>query len=110
MDSIPLVAVTGQVPTVGVGSDAFQEADMTGITMPVTKHNEMVTDPARIPAAIREAFHIASTGRPGPVLVDLPKDVLNARAPFAWPERIDLPGYKPTTRGHSRMVPRGGPR
>ena len=104
MDSVPMVAITGQVPTVGVGSDAFQEADITGITMPVTKHNEMVTDPARIPSAIREAFHIAATGRPGPVLIDLPKDVLNARAPFAWPDRVDLPGYKPTTRGHSRMV------
>ncbi len=104
MDSIPLVAITGQVPTAAVGGDAFQEADITGITMPVTKHNEMIDDPARIPGAIAEAFHIAATGRPGPVLLDLPKDVLNARAPFTYPRRISLPGYKPTVRGHGRMV------
>ena len=72
--------------------------------MPVTKHNEMVTDPGRIADAIAEAFHIASTGRPGPVLVDLPKDILNARITFAYPDRVSLPGYKPTVRGHSKMV------
>jgi acetolactate synthase I/II/III large subunit len=104
MDSVPVVAITGQVPTVAVGGDAFQEADITGITMPVTKHNEMVTDAARIPAAIQEAFHIASTGRPGPVLIDLPKDVLNARFTYLAPERLSLPGYKPTVRGHGKMV------
>ncbi len=104
MDSVPVVAVTGQVPTGAVGGDAFQEADISGITMPVTKHNEMVIDPTRIPAAIKEAFHIASTGRPGPVLVDVPKDVLNARFDFSYPQRVSLPGYKPTVRGHSRMV------
>ncbi|MGH3664647.1 MAG: acetolactate synthase large subunit [Egibacteraceae bacterium] len=104
MDSIPIVAITGQVPTGAVGGDAFQEADITGITMPVTKHNEMVRDPERIPGAIKEAFHIAATGRPGPVLVDIPKDVLNARCGFMWPDRVRLPGYKPTVRGHSKMV------
>ena len=104
MDSVPMVAITGQVPTGAVGGDAFQEADMTGITMPVTKHNEMITDPDRIPGAIKEAFHIASTGRPGPVLVDIPKDILNATCHFAWPDRVNLPGYKPTVRGHGKMV------
>ncbi|MEX2618825.1 MAG: acetolactate synthase large subunit [Egibacteraceae bacterium] len=104
MDSVPLVAITGQVPTGAVGGDAFQEADITGITMPVTKHNEMVRDAERIPAAIAEAFHIASTGRPGPVLIDVPKDVLNARCGFAYPEQVSLPGYKPTVRGHQKMV------
>jgi acetolactate synthase I/II/III large subunit len=104
MDSVPVVAITGQVPTVAVGGDAFQEADITGITLPITKHNEMVTDPERIAAAIKEAFHIASTGRPGPVLVDIPKDVLNARFSFEYPDRVRLPGYKPTVRGHGRMV------
>ena len=104
MDSVPVVAITGQVPTGAVGGDAFQEADITGITMPITKHNEFVSDPDRIPAAIAEAFHIAATGRPGPVLIDLPKDVLNAQTEFSWPDRLQLPGYKPTVRGHSKMV------
>ncbi|MPZ72321.1 MAG: acetolactate synthase large subunit [Nitriliruptorales bacterium] len=104
MDSVPIVAITGQVPTVAVGGDAFQEADITGITLPVTKHNEMVIDPERIGAAIKEAFHIASTGRPGPVLIDIPKDVLNARFSFEYPDRLKLPGYKPTIRGHGKMV------
>jgi acetolactate synthase I/II/III large subunit len=104
MDSVPIVAITGQVPTGAVGGDAFQEADLTGITMPITKHNEMVTTAERIAPAIAEAFHIASTGRPGPVLIDIPKDVLNATVDFRHPERIHLPGYKPTTRGHGKMV------
>jgi acetolactate synthase-1/2/3 large subunit len=104
MDSVPIVAITGQVATGAVGGDAFQEADITGITMPITKHNEMIHDPERIPGAIKEAFHIASTGRPGPVLLDVPKDVLNARFAFRYPDRIALPGYKPTVRGHSKMV------
>ncbi|MBA2578953.1 MAG: biosynthetic-type acetolactate synthase large subunit, partial [Euzebyaceae bacterium] len=104
MDSVPIVAITGQVPTGAVGGDAFQEADITGITMPVTKHNEMVRDPDRIAGAIAEAFHIAATGRPGPVLIDVPKDVLNGTAEFVWPDRLSLPGYKPTVRGHSKMV------
>ncbi|MEA2451655.1 MAG: acetolactate synthase large subunit, partial [Actinomycetota bacterium] len=91
MDSIPLVAVTGQVPRAVIGNDAFQEADITGITMPITKHSVRVMDPDDIPMAIAEAFHIASTGRPGPVLVDIPKDVLQAQTGFEWPERLDLP-------------------
>jgi acetolactate synthase-1/2/3 large subunit len=95
MDSVPIVAVTGQVPSPLIGSDAFQEADITGITLPVTKHNELVTDAERIPAAIAEAFHIASTGRPGPVLVDIPKDILQATMTWgAWPPVMDLPGYR----------------
>src|SRR3954464_9540964 len=93
MDSVPMVAITGQVPTPVVGNDAFQEADITGITMPVTKHNMLVKDPADIVATVREAFHIASTGRPGPVLIDLPKDVLQADVEYVWPEKISLPGY-----------------
>jgi acetolactate synthase-1/2/3 large subunit len=104
MDSVPMVAITGQVPTAVVGNDAFQEADITGITMPVTKHNELVLDTADIPRVIREAFHIASTGRPGPVLVDIPKDVLIERAEWNWPDDVDLAGYKPTLRGNPRQI------
>ncbi|HEX2026365.1 MAG TPA: acetolactate synthase large subunit [Nitriliruptorales bacterium] len=104
MDSVPVLAITGQVPTTAVGSDAFQEADVTGITMPCTKHNEMVTVPERIAGAIREGYHIAATGRPGPVLVDIPKDVLNATFEWRWPDNLDLPGYRPTVRGHGKMV------
>ncbi|HVF07900.1 MAG TPA: acetolactate synthase large subunit [Actinomycetota bacterium] len=104
MDSVPIVAITGQVPTPVVGNDAFQEADITGITMPVTKHNFLVKDPADIVGTVREAFHIASTGRPGPVLIDLPKDVLIAETAYRWPESVSLPGYKPTTKGHQRQV------
>jgi len=94
MDSVPIVAITGQVPTAMIGTDAFQESDITGITAPVTKHNELVTEAERIPAAIAEAFHIASTGRPGPVLVDLPKDLLQAQFTWSWPPVMDLPGYR----------------
>jgi acetolactate synthase-1/2/3 large subunit len=104
MDSVPIVAITGQVPTPVVGNDAFQEADVTGITMPVTKHNFLVKDPAQIVETIREAFHIASTGRPGPVVVDLPKDVLLAELTYRWPESVSLPGYKPTTKGNARQI------
>ena len=104
MDSVPMVAITGQVPTPVVGNDAFQEADITGITMPVTKHNMLVRTPGEVAGAIREAFHIASTGRPGPVLVDLPKDVLIAETTWEWPESVDLPGYKPTMKGNLRQV------
>lgn len=103
VDSVPLVAITGQVPTAAVGNDAFQEAYTTGITMPATKHNYFVTDPDEIPSVVREAFHIAATGRPGPVLIDLPKDILNARTEWAEPGPVSLPGYKPTVDGH---VPR----
>jgi len=94
MDSVPIVAITGQVPTAMIGTDAFQESDITGITGPITKHNELVTEVERIPAAIAEAFHIAATGRPGPVLVDLPKDILQAQTTWSWPPALDLPGYK----------------
>jgi acetolactate synthase I/II/III large subunit len=104
MDSVPMLAITGQVPSSAIGSDAFQEADITGITMPITKHNELVTDPARIPAAIAEALHIAATGRPGPVLVDVPKDVLQATTEWHWPETIDLPGYNPVAKPDAGSV------
>jgi acetolactate synthase I/II/III large subunit len=104
MDSVPIVAITGQVGRPFIGTDAFQEADISGITIPITKHNFLVQDPAEIPQTIAEAFHLASTGRPGPVLVDLPKDVLQANTTFAWPPRIDLPGYKPVIRPHGKQV------
>jgi acetolactate synthase-1/2/3 large subunit len=104
MDSVPVVAITGQVAQPLIGTDGFQEADICGITMPVTKHNFMVTDPADIPRTIAEAFHLASTGRPGPVLVDVPKDVQQAMTSFQWPPEIHLPGYRPTTRPHGKQV------
>src|SRR5215203_60013 len=104
MDSVPMVAVTGQVPSAAIGTDAFQEADIRGITMPITKHNYLVTDPAEIPRAIAEAFHIAGTGRPGPVLVDIAKDALQAMTTFRWPTELALPGYRPTTRPHGKQV------
>ncbi len=104
MDSVPMVAITGQVPTSSVGNDAFQEAYTTGITMPATKHNYFVTDVNDIPDVIHEAFHIASSGRPGPVLVDLPKDVLNAEMTWHAPQEFALPGYKPTTEPHHRRI------
>jgi acetolactate synthase I/II/III large subunit len=97
MDSVPIVAITGQVASAMIGSDAFQEADITGITLPITKHNELVTRAERLPAAIAEAFHIASTGRPGPVLVDVPKDILQATMTWGaatWPPALELPGYR----------------
>ena len=104
MDSVPLVAVTGQVGASMIGTDAFQEADIRGITMPITKHNFLVTDPADIPRTVAEAFHIASTGRPGPVLVDVAKSALVADTTFAWPTHLALPGYHPTTRPHAKQV------
>ncbi|HET8594819.1 MAG TPA: acetolactate synthase large subunit [Intrasporangium sp.] len=104
MDSVPIVAITGQVSSAAIGSDAFQEADIRGITMPVTKHNYLVTDPAKIPQAIAEAFHIARTGRPGPVLVDISKDALQATTTFSWPPKFDLPGYRPVTRPHGKQI------
>ncbi len=104
MDSVPMVAITGQVARPMIGTDGFQEADISGITMPITKHNMLVTDPAEIPRAIAEAFHLASTGRPGPVLVDIPKDVLQAQTSFAWPPEMQLPGYRPTTRPHGKQI------
>lgn len=104
MDSVPLVAITGQVGRGLLGTDAFQEADIRGVTMPITKHNFMVTRPEDIPAAIAEAFHVASTGRPGAVLVDIPKDVQNAELDFVWPPTYDLPGYHPATVPNPRNV------
>ena len=104
MDSVPLVAITGQVPRASIGNDAFQEADITGITMPVTKHSYKVMDPDEIPTAIAEAFHIALTGRPGPVVVDVPKDVLTSPTGFHWPQTVSLPGYRPTTRPNRRQI------
>jgi acetolactate synthase-1/2/3 large subunit len=104
MDSVPIVAITGQVPSAAIGTDAFQEADIRGITMPITKHNFLVTNADEIPRAIAEAFHIAATGRPGPVLVDISKDALQAMTHFSWPASIDLPGYHPTTRPHAKQV------
>ncbi|MBA2417098.1 MAG: acetolactate synthase large subunit, partial [Geodermatophilaceae bacterium] len=104
MDSVPLVAITGQVPSAAIGTDAFQEADICGITMPITKHNYLVTDAVDIPRVIAEAFHIAATGRPGPVLVDIPKDVLQATTTFGWPPTLDLPGYRPGLRPHGKQI------
>ena len=104
MDSVPMVAITGQVSTSLIGTDGFQEADISGITLPVTKHNFLVTKAEDIPRTIAEAFHLASTGRPGPVLVDIAKDAMQAQMDFTWPVPLDLPGYHPVTRPHSRQV------
>ena len=104
MDSTPLVAITGQVNSAAIGTDAFQEADIRGITMPITKHSFLVKRTQDIPLAIQEAFHIASTGRKGPVLVDIAKDALSNTAEFRWPEEMDLPGYKPTVTPHGRQI------
>ena len=104
MDSVPMVAITGQVGRAFIGTDAFQEADISGITLPITKHNFLVQSADDVASAIAAAFHLASTGRPGPVLVDVPKDVLQDRTMFAWPPRIDLPGYRPVTRPHGKQV------
>ena len=105
MDSTPMVAITGQVPTHAIGNDAFQEAHTWGISMPATKHNYLVTDAADIPDVIHEAFHLAGTGRPGPVLVDLPKNILNTEIEWQEPTgKVDLPGYKPNTKGHPLQI------
>ncbi|MFI6323949.1 acetolactate synthase large subunit [Nonomuraea sp. NPDC050556] len=104
MDSVPIVAITGQVASAAIGTDAFQEADISGITMPITKHNFLVTNADDIPRTILEAFHIASTGRPGPVLVDISKDALQADTTFSWPPTMQLPGYRPVTRPHSKQI------
>jgi acetolactate synthase-1/2/3 large subunit len=108
MDSVPLVVVTGQVATSSIGTDAFQECDTTGITMSVTKHNWLVTDAQDIPDVVAEAFHVASTGRPGPVLIDVPKDVSNATMDWHWPTQAEveagLPGYRPTLKGHPKQI------
>jgi len=104
MDSVPLVAITGQVPSAAIGTDAFQEADIRGITMPFTKHNYLITDPAEIPRAIAEAFHIATTGRPGPVLVDIAKDALQKQTVFNWPASVSLKGYQPTVQPNAQSI------
>src|SRR6195952_1344070 len=104
MDSVPLVAVTGQVVASSIGTDAFQEADIRGITMPITKHSFLVTDPAEIPRTVAGAFFIASTGRPGPVLVDVAKSALQAMTDYQWPTELNLPGYRPVTRPHSKQI------
>ncbi|MRG76827.1 MAG: acetolactate synthase large subunit [ANME-2 cluster archaeon] len=107
MDSVPMVAITGQVPRPLIGNDAFQEANITGITLPITKHNYLVTDVNDLPWIIKEAFHIASTGRQGPVLVDIPKDVTTDEIDFEYPEKVDLRGYKPVKTGHKMQIKRG---
>jgi acetolactate synthase I/II/III large subunit len=104
MDSVPMVAITGQVATSLIGTDGFQEADISGITLPVTKHNFLVTNPDDIARTIAEAFHLAGTGRPGPVLVDIAKDAMMAETDFTWPVPLELPGYHPVTRPHSRQI------
>ncbi|MFB6609487.1 acetolactate synthase large subunit [Agromyces sp. NPDC056379] len=104
MDSVPMLAITGQVFSNLMGTDAFQEADIVGITMPITKHSFLVKDASEIPATIAAAYHIASTGRPGPVLVDITKDAQQAKAIFRWPPKIDLPGYRPITKAHGKQV------
>jgi acetolactate synthase-1/2/3 large subunit len=106
MDSVPIVAITGQVPTFAIGKDSFQEVDITGITLPITKHNYLVTHAAEIPHIVKEAFYIAGSGRPGPVLIDFPRDMQSAEVEFDYPETIELPGYRPTTTGHPRMIKR----
>ncbi|MDR7186389.1 MULTISPECIES: acetolactate synthase large subunit [Microbacterium] len=104
MDSVPIVCITGQVFSTLMGTDAFQEADIVGITMPITKHSFLVKRAEDIPGAIAAAFEIASTGRPGPVLVDITKDAQQAEAPFVWPPNIDLPGYRPVTKAHGKQI------
>jgi acetolactate synthase-1/2/3 large subunit len=104
MDSVPMVAITGQVPRSAIGKDAFQETDVTGVTLPVTKHNYLVMDPADLAATVKEAFHLARTGRPGPVLIDIPKDVQQMEADFKYPESVNLPGYKPQLTGDRTQI------
>ena len=113
MDSVPMVCITGQVPFAAIGTDAFQECDTVGITRSVTKHNELITQAQDIPLVVRQAFHLATTGRPGPVLVDVPKDIVDPMSPrsameWYWPSDDDvaasLPGYRPTTKGHPKMI------
>jgi len=104
LDSVPVVAITGQVPYPAIGTDAFQEADISGITLPITKHNFLVQHAEQIPQTIAEAFHLAITGRPGPVLVDIPKDVLQKQTSFSWPPTLDLPGYRPVLKPHGKQI------
>ncbi|NEM89753.1 acetolactate synthase large subunit [Galbitalea soli] len=104
MDSVPLLAITGQVFSTVMGTDAFQEVDIVGITMPITKHSFLIKDPADVPATLAAAYHIATTGRPGPVLVDITKDAQQNTAPYIWPPKIDLPGYRPVTKAHGKQI------
>ncbi len=104
MDSVPIVVITGQVPTAQIGTDSFQEVDITGITMPITKHNYLLKDPQKLPTIVKNAFHIASTGRPGPVLIDIPKDVALEKINFKYPSAVRLRGYKPTYKGHPAKI------
>ncbi|WP_433791871.1 acetolactate synthase large subunit [Actinoplanes sp. CA-252034] len=104
MDSVPIVAITGQVGRPYIGTDAFQEADIQGITLPITKHNFLVQNAEELPRIVAEAFHLAITGRPGPVLVDIPKDVLQSQTIFQWPPTLDLPGYRPTLHPHGKQI------
>ncbi|HEY8912176.1 acetolactate synthase large subunit [Lacisediminihabitans sp.] len=104
MDSVPLLAITGQVFSTLMGTDAFQEVDIVGITMPITKHSFLITRPEDVPATIAAAIHIATTGRPGPVLVDVTKDAQQGFAPFVWPPKVDLPGYRPVTKAHGKQI------
>ncbi|MFN2257641.1 MAG: thiamine pyrophosphate-binding protein, partial [Desulfuromonadaceae bacterium] len=104
MDSIPMVVITGQVPTPLIGNDAFQEADMVGITRPITKHNYLVRDIKDLARIVKQAFYIASTGRPGPVLIDLPKDIQVASTEFSYPDKVELRGYKPTITPNPRQL------
>ncbi len=104
MDSIPLVVFTAQVSTAVIGTDAFQESDITGITLPITKHNYLVKNPSELPEVIKEAFHIATTGRPGPVLIDVPVDVSKGELAFRYPSSVNLPGYRPTVKGHGKQI------
>ncbi len=106
MDSVPVVAITGQVPRAAIGRDAFQEVDTTGITLPITKHNYLVMHASELPQVLKEAFHIARTGRPGPVLIDIPRDVQAERAEFDYPENADMRSYRPTLEGHAQMIKR----
>src|SRR5690348_17763131 len=106
MDSTPMVVISGQVPTTMIGNDAFQEADIVGITRPCTKHNYLVKDVKDLARSIKEAFYIAGTGRPGPVLVDIPKDVQQADHSFKYPDKVDLRGFKPTIKGNPRQIER----
>ena len=108
MDSVPIICITGQVFSTSMGTDAFQEVDIVGITMPITKHSFLVTDPAEVPAVLAAAYQIATTGRPGPVLVDVTKDAQQKSAPFIWPPKIDLPGYRPVHEGARQADRRGG--
>src|SRR5229473_7396821 len=106
MDSTPMIVISGQVGTQLIGNDAFQEADIVGITRPCTKHNYLVKNVADLARTINEAFYIAGTGRPGPVLIDVPKDVQQATHPFHYPDRVEIRGYKPTLKGNPRQIER----